>query len=298
VQYYIWREDTSGSLLAHALWQAAERGVRVRVLLDDANTSGLDGVIAALDAHPNLEVRLFNPFMNRSSRLANFVGDFSRLNRRMHNKLWVVDNQVAVVGGRNIGDEYMGEAQAVEYADLDVVAVGAVVAGVSASFDAYWNSASAYPASAVVPPAPAGTAPVTAASWAALANDPKAKAYLDAVRSSVVIPQRLAADRFHEWTRATMLADDPAKVLHPDDRVDLHMLPRLLEHMSGAKSELVLVSPYFVPTRQGTDLLANIAARGVRVTVLTNSLASTDVTPAYSGYARYRKDLLRAGVRL
>src|SRR6185436_8305252 len=124
-----------------------------------------------------------------------------------------------------------------------------------------------------------------------------ARAYVEAVRSSVVVPAQ-AGDRMQEWTQATMLADDPSKVLNPDDRVDLHMLPRLREKLSGAQRELVLVSPYFVPTRQGTELLVKIAARGVRVSVLTNSLASTDVTPAYSGYARYRKDLLRAGVRL
>jgi putative cardiolipin synthase len=298
VQYYIWRADTSGKLLAHALWLAAERGVRVRMLLDDGNTGGLDGVLAALDAHPNIEVRLFNPFVNRSSRMANFAGDFTRLNRRMHNKLWVVDNQVAVIGGRNIGDEYLGEEQAVEFADLDVVATGAVVADVSVSFDAYWRSASAFPVSAVLAPVAPGTAPVSAASWDTLAEDPKAIAYLDAVRSSVADPARLASGGVQEWAPASMLADDPAKVLHPDDRVDLHMLPRLLQKLSGAQRELVLVSPYFVPTRLGTDALTQIAARGVRVSVLTNSLASTDVTPAYAGYARYRKDLLRAGVRL
>lgn len=298
VQYYIWHGDTSGSLLAHALWQAAERGVRVRMLLDDANTGGLDPVIAALDAHPQIEVRLFNPFANRGWRLADFAGDFGRVNRRMHNKNFVVDNQVAVVGGRNVGDEYFGAPDATEFADLDVVAAGAVVAEVSASFDAYWSSASAYPASAVIPAAPAGSAADAAAAWAAMQDSPKAKAYVEALRASVVVPQLLAGSGELEWTVAHLLADDPAKVLNPADREELHLLPRLKASLGDAQQELLLVSPYFVPTRTGTAMLVAAAGRGVKVSVLTNSLASTDVTPAYSGYARYRMELLRAGVHL
>src|SRR5262252_2069602 len=127
LQYYIWHPDTSGSLLSKELWDAAERGVRVRLLLDDANTKGLDEVIAVLDAHPNIEVRLFNPFANRGMRIADFLADFSRVNRRMHNKAFIADNQVAIVGGRNVGDEYFGAETAVVFADLDALAAGAVV---------------------------------------------------------------------------------------------------------------------------------------------------------------------------
>jgi putative cardiolipin synthase len=298
VQYYIWHNDTSGSLLAHALWNAAERGVRVRMLLDDANTRGMDPLLAALDSHALVEVRLFNPFMHRTSRIVNFMGDFSRLNRRMHNKLYIADNQVAIVGGRNIGDEYLGATTSVEFADLDVVAAGAVVADVSASFDAYWNSASAYPAAAIMAtttPA-AGRAEIEAQA-AALKGDAKANDFLEAVRTSVAVPQMMAGGHL-EWTNARLLADDPAKVLHPPDRSEMHMLPRLKATLGDPQEEMLLVSPYFVPTRQGTDALAAVAARGVRVSVLTNSLAATDVAPAYAGYAKYRHDLLRSGVRL
>jgi putative cardiolipin synthase len=150
VQYYIWHADTSGGLLAHELWQAAERGVRVRLLLDDNNTRGADEAIAALDAHPNIEVRLFNPYANRGFRLGELATDFARLNRRMHNKSFTADNQAAIVGGRNVGDEYFGADSPVEFADLDVLAVGAVVPEVSAAFDAYWNSESAYPAASLI----------------------------------------------------------------------------------------------------------------------------------------------------
>jgi putative cardiolipin synthase len=295
VQYYIWHKDTSGRLMAHALWQAAERGVRVRMLLDDANTGGLDAFLAELDAHPNIEVRLFNPFANRSFRFGDFAGDFARVNRRMHNKMFIADNQAAVLGGRNIGDEYLGAQVDVEFADLDVVATGAVVADVSASFDSYWNSTVTYPLASLVPPALPGSGRDAAASWAALQESPEARAYVEAVRASVPMPRMLGGGEL-EWVAARLIADDPEKVLHPPG--ELQMLPHLQESLGTPRQELLLVSPYFVPTRQGTDALVAIAARGVQVSVLTNSLASTDVTPTYSGYARYRRDLLRGGVRL
>src|SRR5512138_3047469 len=168
VQYYIFRSDVTGGLLCEALWQAAERGVRVRVLVDDANTSGLDPAIAALDAHPNLEVRLFNPYASRGFRLGELATDFSRLNRRMHNKSFTADNQAAIVGGRNVGDEYFGGESEVAFADLDVLAVGAVVPEVSAEFDAYWNSASAYPASSLIPAAPPESAAQVREAWTKL----------------------------------------------------------------------------------------------------------------------------------
>ena len=295
VQYYIWRADTSGKLVAHALWQAAERGVRVRMLLDDANTKGLDAFLSVLDAHPNIEVRLFNPFANRSLRLGDFAGDFARVNRRMHNKMFVADNQAAVLGGRNIGDEYLGAEVAVEFADLDVVAAGPVVKDVSASFDAYWNSTTSYPLQALVPAAATGSEFEAARAWAALQESEEAKAYVEAVRASVSIPTMFSGGQL-DWVPARLIADDPDKVLHPPG--ELQMLPHLTESLGTPRRELLLVSPYFVPTRQGTDALLAIAARGVRVSVLTNSLASTDVTPTYAGYARYRRDLLRGGVRL
>src|SRR5215470_3752638 len=168
LQYYIWHPDTSGSLLSKELWDAAERGVRVRLLLDDANTKGLDEAIAALDAHPNIEVRLFNPFANRGWRVGDFAGDFSRVNRRMHNKSFTADNQAAIVGGRNIGDEYLGADSAVEFADLDVMVAGAVVHDISTEFDAYWNSESAYPASSIIGRAPEATSEQLRQAWAKL----------------------------------------------------------------------------------------------------------------------------------
>jgi putative cardiolipin synthase len=142
VQYYIWHKDMSGTLLFEVLHRAADRGVRVRLLLDDFNTEGLETILAALNAHPNIEVRLFNPFAHRQWRFLDFVSDFSRVNRRMHNKSFTADNQVTIIGGRNVGDEYFGAGQENLFVDLDVMAIGPVVKDVSREFDRYWNSAS------------------------------------------------------------------------------------------------------------------------------------------------------------
>src|SRR5690606_940943 len=151
VQYYIWRKDLSGTLLLEELLDAAERGVRVRMLLDDNGIAGMDEALAALDRHPNIEVRLFNPFVVRSPKIVGYLTDFTRLNRRMHNKSFVADGQAAIIGGRNIGDEYFAAADGLVFADLDVLAIGPVVAEVSEDFDRYWTSLSAYPASRILP---------------------------------------------------------------------------------------------------------------------------------------------------
>jgi len=294
-QYYIWHGDITGSLLMQALLQAADRGVRVRLLIDDNNTKGLDAALAMLDAHANIEVRLFNPFANRSNRLAGYLSDFSRLNRRMHNKSFTVDNQVTIVGGRNIGDEYFGAAEEVEFADLDVIAASAVVRDVSTQFDAYWNSASAYPAASVVGASnPEATAQVRA-QWTELLQQPRAAKYVDAVRDTPLMRQLLTGALPLEWVTARLVNDDPAKVLHPPERTELHMLPRLQAALGKPLNELCLVSPYFVPTDDGTRALRELADSGVQVRVLTNSLSATDVGPVYASYSKYREALLTGG---
>ncbi|MDM0030912.1 phospholipase D family protein [Variovorax sp. J22P271] len=298
LQYYIWRNDTTGKLMWQALWDAAERGVRVRVLLDDANTGGLDPMLAALDAHPHIEVRLFNPFANRGLRVGDFALDFSRVNRRMHNKSFTADNQLTIVGGRNIGDEYFGANMEVGFQDLDVVAVGPVVREVSTAFDLFWNSASAYPAASLLaPPGPAAQADLRA-GWDQVHRDPEATRYLDAVRQTPLLRDlndgRLALD----WTSAHVIHDDPAKVLESTDRSDLQMMPLLVAAFGQPRRELDLVSPYFVPGKDGTAALVRMAGSGIQVRVLTNSLAATDVGAVHAGYAKYRKALLEGGVRV
>ena len=295
VQYYIFRTDVTGSLLLAALWEAAERGVRVRVLLDDNTTRGMDPTIAALDAHANVEVRLFNPFANRGFRLGEMVTDFSRINRRMHNKSFTADSQATIVGGRNIGDEYFGAESAVEFADLDALAVGATVREVSASFDAYWSSASAFPAERLIPRLRPEEAAEVREAWS---RTEKADPYVEALRTTLLVQQLLAGSLPLEWADAHIVSDDPAKVLHPPERKDLHMSAQLESVLGRPARELDLVSPYFVPTKDGTAALVALARRGVDVRVLTNSLAATDVSAVHAGYAKYREDLLRGGVRL
>ncbi len=298
VQYYIWHEDAAGNLLFEALWQAAERGVRVRLLLDDNNTAGMDPTLAALDAHPNIELRLYNPFAQRGARALGYLTDFARLNRRMHNKSFTADNQVTVVGGRNIGDEYFGVGSGVVFADLDVLVVGAAVAEVSKEFDLYWNSASAYPAAGLLGPTGARSAAQLQAQFVAARADPQAAAYLEAVRTTPVVRDLLAQTLSFEWARAQLVHDDPAKTLDTGKRADLLLFPDLVRTIGRPQKSLDLVSPYFVPGEEGTAALAAVAGRGVTVRILTNSLAASDVSAVHAGYAKRRVELLRAGVKL
>jgi phosphatidylserine/phosphatidylglycerophosphate/cardiolipin synthase-like enzyme len=298
VQYYIWRGDQTGHLLFESLWRAAQRGVRVRLLLDDANTAGLDEAIAALDAHPNVEVRLYNPVANRGARVLDFVTDFARVNRRMHNKSFTADNQATIVGGRNVGNEYFGAGDEVVFADLDVLAIGAVVRDVSREFDAYWNSPSAYPAASLLPPTGPDAGTKLAARFAATRADPAALVYLDAVREAQFIRELLDGGLALEWTAARLEYDDPAKTLDLTGRTDVLLFPDLVRTMGRPTTSLDLVSPYFVPGAEGTAALAALAESGVKVRVLTNSLAASDVGAVHAGYAKRRADLLRAGVRI
>jgi putative cardiolipin synthase len=297
-QYYIWHGDETGMLLFEALWRAAERGVRVRLLVDDNGVAGLDRTLAALDSSPNIEVRLYNPGVHRSMRWLNFVTDFSRLNRRMHNKSFTADNQATIVGGRNIGNEYFGAGTGVLFEDLDVLAAGPVVGEVSAEFDLYWNSDSAYPAAAIVGPAGPDARALLEKEFAAAHASPAAQVYVKAVRETPLVHELVSGHLPLEWAAAQAVYDNPAKTLDEEARTDLLMLPRLLRLMGRPEKEVDLISPYFVPGDAGTAAFAELAQRGVKVRILTNSLAATDVAAVHAGYAKRREDLLRAGVRL
>nr|WP_307187503.1 phospholipase D family protein [Massilia yuzhufengensis] len=297
VQYYIWRNDLTGTLMLDALRSAAARGVRVRLLLDDNNTAGLDPVLAALDREPNVEVRLFNPFGMRRWRALGYLTEFSRLNRRMHNKSFTADNQATIVGGRNIGDEYFGAAGDMLFVDLDVLAVGPAVRAVSQDFDRYWNSVSAYPVTALVSPEDAEAPGVFAERAAGLRRQEGAQRYLEAIRSSPFAEQ-LARRRLPlEWSITRLVSDDPGKVLgeaHPDSR----MAVGLRKLLGEPERQLDIVSPYFVPTRDTVETLGDFARRGVKVRILTNSLEATDVAAVHAGYAKWRRELAASGVAL
>jgi putative cardiolipin synthase len=297
VQYYIWRKDMTGTMLFAALRQAADRGVRVRLLLDDNNTSGLDSTLAALDAHRRIEVRLFNPFVNRGARALGFLTDFSRVNRRMHNKSFTADSQATIVGGRNVGDEYFGAADDVLFADLDVIAVGPVVTEVARDFDRYWNSDSSYPVDRLIPAADHTVMAELSADASRLEHSPEAVAYVGAVRASPFLSQLLNGSLPLEWAPARMLSDDPAKGLGLAAPGEL-LFDKLRQNIGQPDASMDLVSPYFVPTRSGVEAFTALAGKGVRIRVLTNSLEATDVAAVHAGYAKHRKALLKAGVLL
>jgi putative cardiolipin synthase len=297
VQYYIWRNDITGVLLFDALRAAADRGVRVRLLLDDNNTSGLDATLALLDAHPNIEVRLFNPFAMRRARLLGYLTDFARLNRRMHNKSFTADGQATIIGGRNIGDEYFGAAGEVLFSDLDVLAVGPVVQAVSNDFDRYWNSQSAYPLNLIVQATDPDSAAAVKREAAAIAQAPPARAYRVAMRESTFFAELVTRRLPLEWAATLLVSDNPAKALDqaaPASRVG----PQLRQMIGEPARELDLVSAYFVPGQNGTEAFSSLARRGVAVRILTNSLEATDVAAVHAGYAKWRKPLLAAGVKL
>ena len=299
VQYYIWHKDMTSSVLIERLLRAADRGVRVRLLLDDIGTMPSDSVLLTIDSHPNVEVRMFNPVALRSPRMLGMVADFGRINRRMHNKSFIADGQVAIVGGRNIGDEYYGTSAGANFADLDLAVIGPVVNETADAFDLYWNHAAAVPITKLS--RQTTTPEQYAAKRAALEErDAAAKqsAYADSLRQSEFARQVRNRAVTYSWGRAAIVNDHPDKVLTSSAKVDTHLAPQLREVVDGTKRELFLVSPYFVPGKEGVDLLAGVRQRGVRVVVITNSLASTDGVPVHSGYKHYRKPLLRAGVEL
>jgi len=298
VQYYIWHGDETGLLLYEALWRAAERGVRVRLLLDDNSTAGLDGIIAALDAHPNLEVRLYNPVFHRQFRLLDYLTDFRRMNRRMHNKSLTADRLATIVGGRNVGNEYFGTGGGTVFADLDVIASGQAAIDVTGAFERHWTSASAYPVAKLMKPASPGAVETLAARFREVRSSPAARAYVEQIRRSSTLQELLDRRLPLEWTTALLVCDDPAKTLDRTGRKDVLLLTALLEAIGRPASSFDLVSPYFVPGAKGTDTLAALAGRGVSVRVLTNSLSATDVSAVHAGYARRRGALLDGGVRL
>lgn len=304
VQTYIWHADLTGMFFAHELIAAADRGVRVRLLLDDLDARAKNSGLAALAAHPNIDVRLFNPFASRAGVLG-FLGEgirsFGRINRRMHNKSWIADNRLAIVGGRNVGDEYFGASDQMNFVDLDFAMIGPVVRDASASFDAYWNSPSAYPMEALDPQAvnEAALQRLRAAlrshSWEA-----EGSRYATSLRSNDTIRRMMAGDLPIEWSGTyRFIADDPSKItMQEEDAARTQVGAALAPIVRSTETTLVIISPYFVPGEAGSRLLTELASSGKSVHVLTNSLVANDVAAVHGGYSRYRKPLLEGGVRL
>ncbi|QMT32506.1 phospholipase D family protein [Alysiella filiformis] len=295
LRYYIWRDDVSGRLLLQKLWQAAQRGVRVRLLLDDNNTRGMDNILFALNQHDKIEVRLFNPFLNRRWRALGYLSDFPRVNRRMHNKSFTADNRVSIIGGRNVGDEYFHTHAETLFSDMDVLLSGSIVTQISADFDRYWQSNSSYPLESIIKKIPA---PQLANALQILQSPPQPKAhlYLNSLKNTDLNQAIAHKNVQHLPAQADLISDDPAKAL--DRHTSVNIASSLNAALKQPQSEIYLVSPYFVPTQKGTQKIQEWAKQGKNITVFTNSLRATDVAAVHSGYARYRKALLQAGVRL
>ena len=298
VQYYMFHSDATGTALYRELLHAANRGVRVRLLIDDIHTEKDEALLLSLDAHPQLEVRIFNPFFHRTARWRDFLTDYRRVNRRMHNKSITADNQATIVGGRNVGDEYFAAGSDVDFSDLDVLAGGPVVPAVSAEFDRYWNSAVVWPAHALLGPAlDAAAIKAQYDQLEAAAAVESQTAYAQAL-STLELVRALREQRLETFRgTASVISDPPEKVTMPIDE-SAHTILELTKIMEKATSEIFLISPYFVPGKKGTKWLTDQAKRGVKVRILTNSFLATDVGAVHSGYMPYRDNLLRAGVEI
>lgn len=293
IQYYIWEDDLSGGLLFQALLDAAGRGVRVRLLLDDNNTHGLDKILSVLDSHPLIDVRLFNPFSFRKLRMLGYLTDFARLNRRMHNKSFTADSAATIIGGRNIGDAYFGVGDAPLFTDLDVLVVGKVVNEVAEDFERYWNCDAVLPLHAVV--AQGSPRPIE--------TEDDAEKQAEIERYLQQVAQTSLAKALHQGNvpfiqaPVRLLSDDPRK---GEGRAAARtLLPERLRTVLGSPQQQVdIISSYFVPGRAGVAMILQLVRKGVKVAILTNSLAANDVAVVHAGYARWRRKLLHHGVAL
>lgn len=301
VQYYAIFVDESGSLLLGEMIDAARRGVRVRLLLDDLHTSGKELDLALLASIPNIEVRVFNPFATRGfgpARLLEFIADSERLNRRMHNKAWIADNVGAIIGGRNLGNKYFSGPSETLFADLDVLSFGPVTREISRSFDRYWNSEWALPVRAIEESDREEMA-VRLAEFDARIAGIKQSSYGKALKDGDPVADLLAGRRSLVWAVAHAVVDPVSKFdADKSPEVESYVMTEVAEQLRATQQSLVLVSPYFVPGESGTRLLMSLVDRGVKVRVLTNSLAATDVPVVHAGYAKYRPRLLKHGVQL
>lgn len=293
-QYYIWDNDLTGIRLLSELQNAAARGVYVRLLLDDNGTTHLDQELAALHALPNVEVRMFNPFVQRRYRALNYSFDFFRLNRRMHNKSFTVDGAATILGGRNIGDVYFETGAAVNFIDLDVLAVGPVATDVSADFARYWASPLAIAVARLVPLKGQAQNQLQKRDRQ-LRDSPQGReyeAYLHLSRWETDIREIP-----FEWVRCQLFSDDPAKIQGRNSR-DNMLIKRLFAAIGPPEKTVDLISAYFIPGQTARAQLAQYVAQGVRVRALTNALEATDVAIVHGGYAPFRVGLIADGIEL
>ena len=295
LQYFLMKDDTAGIVMANALLKAADRGVRVRFLLDDIFTTAPDRGFLLIDQHPNIEVRLFNPISRRGFHSLNFVGDFKQANRRMHNKSFTVDNQISVAGGRNIADEYFDLKTDSVFIDFDVLALGPIAAEISSSFNEYWNHSRAIPIDRIN--TTDEDIETVRADIAEEFNGIYDTVYKKALESQLL--QDLIADRRQLYpAEARVLSDSPDKLINEISEEQMRLATDLREVLLSAEKEIILITPYYVPGDSGVDFVRQLVDKGIRVVILTNSLASNNHVPVHGGYSRYRKDVIKAGAEI
>ena len=297
LQYFLMKPDTAGLVVAMSLLEAADRGVRVRFLLDDIFTSAPDRTLLLLNQHPNIEVRLFNPISRSGLYSLNFVGNFRQANRRMHNKSFTVDNSISIVGGRNIADEYFQLKDSAVFADFDVVAFGPIATEISVSFDEFWNHEMAIPVEQLSSSEKAGVLADERARIAEEARRTYQEVYGKAL-SSELMQELISGMRDFFAADATVLYDDPEKLRNPVADEYKRLAAELDTILQQAEKEVLFISPYYVPGKNGVEYAHSLVDKGVRTVVLTNSLASNNHVPVHSGYTRYRKRVIEAGVEL
>ena len=298
VQYYMFHQDTVGRLLIKELLAAADRGVRVRMLIDDMYGEDGDDVWSALTSHPNMEVRLFNPFVRGYSKNLQYITRLTTVNYRMHSKTFTVDNQASIVGGRNIGDEYFNADPNLAFADLDVMTIGPVVPNVSNEFDEYWNSKHAYPISTLLEEVQIKSLDSLRQELEAFHQQKTTSVYIDALNNSAFATALKNKTAKFSFADAKVIHDSAEKLIKSDDWQENLLISQLAPYVQQATDEFILVSPYFVPGQKGADALCALSKKGVQVRILTNSLVSNDVAAVHTGYMRHRKQLLRCGVEL
>ena len=296
-QYFLMKGDTAGKVFAGSLLAAADRGVRVRFLLDDVFTTVRDAELELIDAHPNIEVRLYNPVSRIGFKWLNFLVDFRRANRRMHNKSFIVDNQVSIVGGRNIADEYFELKPEGEFMDFDVVALGPVSADVSEQFDRFWNDERTLPIKAFRSKFDEEDLQEARAEISDEMRDLGQSVYRDAIETPLIV-ELVTGKRSLFSAPAEVITDDPSKLVSKKDMEHMILVQELAKAVQQAEEEVIVVTPYFVPGKAGVEFWDSITDKGVRVLILTNSLASTNHTAVHSGYAGYRRRILDTGVEL
>ncbi len=298
LQYYMYHQDTVGSLLSYEILKAADRGVRVRMLIDDIYGNQHEDAWVALDAHPHIEVRLWNPWQRGKNRTVQSIFRVRDINYRMHVKSFTVDNQATILGGRNIGDEYFEANPEVSFSDLDVLGIGPPVQAVSTAFDEYWNSEHAYPVHILIRQGSNEELDQLRNNKRTFFEKQSTSDYIAALKDSDLAHGLKEGTLNFDWAEAKVIHDSSEKKAAGKAGKDMLLISQLAPYIIGAKKTVDIVSPYFVPGDNATAALCELSQNGVRVRILTNSLASNDVSAVHAGYSKYRRTLLRCGVNL